>query len=51
MLYSRADNTSFVKQLLDGYKNYSLAEKIQKLEILERVTFRGVEVLDRRQIV
>lgn len=51
LLYGRTDNTSFVKQLLDGHKNYSLAEQIQKLEILERLTFRGVEILDRRQIV
>jgi hypothetical protein len=51
MLYDRVGNVSFVKQLLNAYKSYSLAEKIQKLEILEKVTFRGVEIIDKSEIV
>lgn len=42
LLYDRLSNDAFLRQLLNAYKSYSLAEKIQKLEILEKLTFRGV---------
>lgn len=37
--------------MLNAFRDFSLAEKLQKLEILEKITFRGVEIHDKREVV
>ncbi len=51
ILYDRVENKTFLDQLLHAYKGYNLEQQIQMLQILEKITFRKVEVLDREEIV
>jgi hypothetical protein len=41
-LFDKVDHTDFLEQLLKAYKEYPLEEQLQKLEILEKITFRQV---------
>lgn len=51
MLYSRVTNKTFLQQLLNAYKDYTLEEQLQKMQILQKLTFRGVDVYNKDEIV
>ena len=44
MLFDLVENHPFVDFLLHAYLSYPLSEQILKLEILEKLTFRQVDI-------